>query len=103
MRVSAVAPPAGWRKVPEIGFMVTTPPRALTCASGLAPTATCPGVTTAKVQYAPRSCASRARNQVSAATRGSASTPAVKSRRMTKFAPSPRPISSAITVSTMPA
>ena len=48
--VSAVAPPAGWRNVPEIGFIVTTPPCALTCASGLAPTAMCPGVTIAKVQ-----------------------------------------------------
>jgi len=65
--------------------------------SGLAPTATCPGVTTAKVQYAPRSCSSRARNQVRAAVAASVSTPAVKSRRITKFAPSPSPISSAIT------
>ncbi len=39
VRVSAVAPPEGWRKVPEIGFIVTTPSRALTWASGLAPTA----------------------------------------------------------------
>ena len=83
--------------MPEIGFIVTTPSRALTCASGLAPTATWPGVTIAKVQYAPRSCSSSARNQVSAAVAASASTPAVKSRRMTKFAPSPRPISSAMT------
>jgi len=49
-RVSGVAPPAGWRKVPEIGFIVTTPPWARTCASGLAPTATWPSVTTANVQ-----------------------------------------------------
>ena len=68
--VSAVAPPAGWRNVPEIGFIVTMPSRALTCASGLAPTATWPGVTMAKVQYAPRSCSSSARNQVSAAVGG---------------------------------
>ncbi|CAH0322290.1 hypothetical protein SRABI128_04952 [Microbacterium sp. Bi128] len=38
--VSAVAPPCGWRNVPEMGFIVTMPSRALTCASGLAPTAT---------------------------------------------------------------
>ena len=49
-RVSFVAPPAGWRKVPEIGFIVTMPSRATTCASGLAPTAMWPGVKTAKVQ-----------------------------------------------------
>ena len=50
VRVSAVAPPAGWRKVPEIGFIVTTPSCALTCASGLAPTARWPGVETRNVQ-----------------------------------------------------
>ena len=50
LSVATVAPPCGWRKVPEIGFMVTTPPVALTCASGLAPTATWPSVTMAKVQ-----------------------------------------------------
>ena len=50
LRVSRVAPPAGWRNVPEMGFMVTTPPQAMTCASGLAPTAIRPGVITAKVQ-----------------------------------------------------
>ncbi len=66
---AAVEPPAGCRNVPEIGFMVTTPPWATTCASGLAPTAMTPGVTTANVQYAPRSCSRRARNQVSAAIR----------------------------------
>ena len=35
--VSFVAPPAGWRNVPEIGFIVTTPPCDDTWASGLAP------------------------------------------------------------------
>ena len=109
--VSAVAPPAGCRNVPEIGFIVTVvdpgaaggPLCALTCASGLAPTARCPGVETRKVQYAPRSCSSSARNQVRPAVSGSTSTRAVKSRRITKFAPSPRPISSAMTVRTISA
>jgi hypothetical protein len=55
LRVSTVAPPAGWRKVPEMGFISTTRAAdpslfAVTCASGLAPTAMWPGVTIAKVQ-----------------------------------------------------
>ena len=49
---------------------MTSPSRALTCASGLAPTATWPGVTIANVQYAPRSYSRSARNQVSAAVVG---------------------------------
>ena len=100
---SRSASSAGCRKVPEIGFIHTRPSATLTCRSGVAPTRLWPGVCTAKVQYAPRSSSSRVRNQVSTASAGSVSVWATTSRRITKLAPSPSPISSVITRATVAA
>ncbi len=97
--------------MPEIGFITTVPPLCRTWTSGEAPTRILSPVCTRKVQYAPRSSSSSRRKserassgvqRPSAAPPGASSRP-LKSRRITKFAPSPRPISSRITRRTMSA
>ena len=57
---------AATRKVPEIGFIRTSPERTETCRSGLAPIRNRSPVKKQKVQYAPRSRSISRRSTVSA-------------------------------------
>ena len=57
---------AATRKVPEIGFIRTSPERTDTCRSGLAPMRNRSPVKKQKVQYAPRSRSRSRRNTVRA-------------------------------------
>ncbi|RAN96738.1 hypothetical protein GUI43_06282 [Micromonospora noduli] len=93
-RAARSATPPGQRKVPLIGFIITSPSSTLTWRSGLAPTSVRVPVCTTNVQYAPRSATSSRRSAASAAFSGGPCTVACRARWMTKFAPSPRPISS---------
>ena len=97
---SAAAP--GCRKVPLIGFIMTSPSATLTCRSGLAPTRIRVPVCTRNVQYAPRSSAQQPAQRGQRRVSGEPGSRWRQVRWMTKFAPSPRPISSASTVRTDP-
>ena len=63
---SLVSPSPATRKVPEIGFIRTSPERTDTCRSGLAPMRYRSPVKKRKVQYAPRSRSISRRSTVSA-------------------------------------